>query len=240
MVEQHGLHGHSQGQSSGVDSPYMLRVLALEELLSEKEVLTSEEVRQEAQNLDSRSYTHGARAVARAWVAKEFKARLLSDAKGPLVEFGYHLPDKPGLVVLENTQDVHHLIVCTLCSCYPRNLLGRPPDWYKSLAYRSRAAVDPRGVIQEFGLALPESAGPAVEHPGCPPPDSVYPLFVLPSQPSGPASRLVQEPGLPLQGRGGPSGGDTGVRPRSARVGEHTGGRQHRRRQVHGLAPKTS
>ena len=135
----------------------MLRVLALEELLSEKEVLTSEEVRQEAQNLDSRSYTHGARAVARAWVAKEFKARLLSDAKGPLVEFGYHLPDKPGLVVLENTQDVHHLIVCTLCSCYPRNLLGRPPDWYKSLAYRSRAVVDPRGVIQEFGLALPES-----------------------------------------------------------------------------------
>ena len=135
----------------------MLRVLALEELLSEKEVLTSEEVRQEAQNLDSRSYTHGARAVARAWVAKEFKARLLSDAKGPLVEFGYHLPDKPGLVVLENTQDVHHLIVCTLCSCYPSNLLGRPPAWYKSLAYRSRAVVDPRGVIQEFGLALPES-----------------------------------------------------------------------------------
>ena len=93
--------------------------------------------------------------VARAWVDPEFEARLLEDAPSALAELGYSLPETTTrLAVVENTPQVHHLVVCTLCSCYPRMLLGRPPDWYKSLAYRSRAVVDPRGVMREFGLNL--------------------------------------------------------------------------------------
>jgi nitrile hydratase len=88
-------------------------------------------------------------------VDPEFKARLLADPKAALAEMGYNIAgDIPQLVVVENSDQVHHLVVCTLCSCYPRTLLGRPPDWYKSLAYRSRAVIDPRGVMREFGLEL--------------------------------------------------------------------------------------
>lgn len=137
-------------------SPYALRAEALEALLAEKGILTREEVKEQIELVEARSPADGARVVARAWVDPDFKARLLSDPKAALAELGYSLPNEPELVVLENTEHVHHLVVCTLCSCYPRNLLGRPPDWYKSLAYRSRAVVDPRGVLREFGLELPE------------------------------------------------------------------------------------
>ena len=104
---------------------------------------------------DNRSPADGARVVARAWVDPAFKALLLANPKLALAELGYSLAEtSTQLEVVENTGRVHHMVVCTLCSCYPRNILGRPPDWYKSLAYRSRAVSDPRGVMREFGLEL--------------------------------------------------------------------------------------
>lgn len=133
-----------------------LRSVAIEALLAEKGLLTADEVQRQVDLMDGRTPADGARVVARAWIDPDFKARLLSDARSALGELGIQIPaDTPHLTVVENTEDVHNLVVCTLCSCYPRMLLGRPPDWYKSLAYRSRAVSDPRGVMAEFGTALP-------------------------------------------------------------------------------------
>jgi nitrile hydratase len=104
--------------------------------------------------LVSRTPADGARLVARAWVDEGFKRRLLADAREAALELELDPGEAPVVVALENTEDVHHLVVCTLCSCYPRALLGPPPDWYKSLPYRSRAVSDPRGVLGEFGVTL--------------------------------------------------------------------------------------
>ena len=137
-------------------SDVALRSVAIEALLAEKGLLTAEEVQEQVNRIEARSPADGARVVARAWVDPEFKSRLLNDPRSALAEMGIEIPqDTPHLAVVENTEDAHHLVVCTLCSCYPRMLLGRPPDWYKSLAYRSRAVSDPRGVMAEFGTALP-------------------------------------------------------------------------------------
>src|SRR5260370_32961701 len=99
---------------------------------------------------------NGGRMVARAGVAPAYKQKLLSDPKAACAEMGVDATSLTEFVVVENTEKVHNLIVCTLCSCYPRPILGRPPDWYKSFAYRSRAVVEPRAVILEFGTELPE------------------------------------------------------------------------------------
>ena len=130
------------------------RVRALEDLLVEKGVLTHEEVRARIDWLVSRTPAHGARLVARAWIDPAFKERALDDARRAALELGLDPGEAPKVVALENTPDVHHMVVCTLCSCYPKALLGPPPDWYKSLPYRSRAVSDPRGVLEEFGLEL--------------------------------------------------------------------------------------
>ena len=138
-------------------SDVALRSVAIEALLAEKGLLTAEEVDAQVNRIEARSPADGARVVARAWADTDFKARLLSDPREALAELGINLPENtPHLAVVENTEDVHNLVVCTLCSCYPRTLLGRPPDWYKSLAYRSRAVSDPRGVMAEFGFVLPD------------------------------------------------------------------------------------
>ena len=135
-------------------SDVALRSVAIEALLAEKGLLTAEEVQEQVNRIEARSPADGARVVARAWVDPEFKSRLLNDPRSALAEMGIEIPqDTPHLAVVENTEDAHHLVVCTLCSCYPRMLLGRPPDWYKSLAYRSRAVSDPRGVMAEFGFS---------------------------------------------------------------------------------------
>jgi nitrile hydratase len=137
---------------------YARRARAIEALLFAKGVCTADEVQRAVELNESRSPADGARIVARAWVDSDYKARLLSEPMSALRELGYSLPETtPQLEVVENTPDVHHLVVCTLCSCYPRALLGTPPDWYKSLAYRSRAVVDPRGVMREFGLEVSEA-----------------------------------------------------------------------------------
>ena len=140
-------------------SEVALRSVAIEALLVEKGLLTADEVRRQVNLMDGRTPADGARVVAHAWADPAFKARLLADSRSALAEMGVAIPEEtPHLTVVENTDDVHHMVVCTLCSCYPRMLLGRPPDWYKSLAYRARAVRDPRGVMAEFGAQPPDDA----------------------------------------------------------------------------------
>ncbi len=148
-------HDHPHTPIANGDEPATAaRVRALEKLLVEKGVVRREDVRQGIDWLVSRSPADGARIVARAWVDPEFKERLLTDARAAALELGLDPGPSPVVVAVENTHAAHHMVVCTLCSCYPRALLGPPPDWYKSLPYRSRAVSDPRGVLAEFGVAL--------------------------------------------------------------------------------------
>jgi nitrile hydratase len=134
-----------------------LRVMALESLLVEKGLVDPAAV-----DALIDAYEHkigprnGARVVARAWVDIEYKKRLLADATTAIAELGYEGGQGAHMVVVENTPDRHNLVVCTLCSCYPWPVLGLPPVWYKSAPYRSRAVIDPRGVLREFGLEIPE------------------------------------------------------------------------------------
>jgi nitrile hydratase alpha subunit len=146
-------HDHDPVERAG-EPPVAERVRALEALLVERGVIERDRVRERVDWLVSRSPADGARLVARAWVDPEFKTRLLADARTAALELGLDPGEAPQVVALENTEKVHHMVVCTLCSCYPRALLGPPPDWYKSLPYRSRAVSDPRGVLREFGLTL--------------------------------------------------------------------------------------
>lgn len=127
------------------------RLLAMHELLVEKGVIEPDDLRK-SMDAATGSPSNGARVIARAWVDPAFKERLLTDAVSAISELGFDFVEDTGLVVLENTPDVHHMIVCTLCSCYPKPLLGQPPDWYKSLPYRSRAVIEPRSVMREFGF----------------------------------------------------------------------------------------
>jgi nitrile hydratase len=152
-------HGHDHDHAhdpigQGGEPAVAERVRALEDLLVEKGVLTHDDVSARIDWLVSRTPADGARLVARAWADDDFKERLLTDAREAAVELGLDPGEAPQVVALENTETVHHLVVCTLCSCYPKALLGPPPEWYKSLPYRSRAVSDPRGVLEEFGVSL--------------------------------------------------------------------------------------
>src|SRR5215208_4211698 len=162
--------GHHPHEGAGrTTSPYAARIRAIEALLLEKGVLTEPEVQ------DGIAYME-----ARAWVDRKFKALLLSDAKTAASELGMD-PEHPAeFVVVENTPEVHNLIVCTLCSCYPRAILGRPPDWYKSFAYRSRAVREPRAVMREFGFEPPEGVEVLVHDSTA---DARY--MILPMRPPG-------------------------------------------------------
>jgi nitrile hydratase len=146
-------HDHAPVTDDG-EPEAALRTRALEALLVEKGIVDREDVRRRIDWLVSRSPADGARLVARAWSDEAFRERLLADARAAALELGLDPGPSPVVVALENTDAVHHVVVCTLCSCYPRALLGPPPDWYKSLPYRSRAVSDPRGVLEEFGLHL--------------------------------------------------------------------------------------
>ena len=164
-----------------VPSDPALRVKALESLLTEKGLV-------DPKALDALidTYQHkvgprnGARVVARAWVDPAYKQRLFKDATAAIAELGYGGAQGEHMVVVENTPQVHNLIVCTLCSCYPWSVLGLPPVWYKSAPYRSRAVIDPRGVLREFGLELADETEIRVW-------DSTAELryLVLPERPSG-------------------------------------------------------
>jgi nitrile hydratase len=159
---------------------YGKRVYAMRELLIEKGVLTAADIQRQIDLMEARSPENGARLVARAWVDPAFKQRLLENPKDACAEMGIQAAGLIEIVVLENTEKVHNLVVCTLCSCYPRAILGRPPDWYKSFAYRSRAVVEPRAVMREFGTQLPEDVEVRVFDSSA---DMRY--LVLPLRPAG-------------------------------------------------------
>src|SRR3569833_1266823 len=151
-----GGHGHDDGdRHQGAPSDLALRVAALESLLVEKGLV-------DAAALDALvdTYEHrigprnGAKVVARAWSAPAYKTRLLTDATAAIAELGFGGLQGEHMIAVENSSKVHNLVVCTLCSCYPLPILGLPPVWYKSAPYRSRAVLDPRGVLEEFGLTL--------------------------------------------------------------------------------------
>ena len=153
MHEHAHEHEHEHGNAPNL-TYYQVLETAVRELLIEKGVLSAEAVQREVEKMDARSPAQGARVVARAWSRPAFKAKLLDRGNDALMDLGLERgPYK--LVVVENSADVHNLVVCTLCSCYPRWLLGLPPDWYKSRSYRSRAVREPRAVLREFGLELP-------------------------------------------------------------------------------------
>ena len=149
-------HSHEEAGTGRTTSPYAARIRAIEALLLEKGVLTEPEVQDSIAYMEARSPANGAKLVARAWMEEDFEELLLSDAKSAARQLGMD-PEHPAeFVVVKNTPEVHNLIVCTLCSCYPRAILGRPPDWYKSFEYRSRAVREPRAVMREFGFEPPE------------------------------------------------------------------------------------
>ncbi|MBI1191084.1 MAG: nitrile hydratase subunit alpha [Tepidisphaera sp.] len=129
--------------------------IAVRELLIEKQLIGPGEIRRQIEVLDSRSPALGAKVVARAWVDPDFRARLLTNGRKACEDFGISFYDDTELIVLENTETCHNLIVCTLCSCYPRPVLGLPPDWYKAKPYRARAVKEPRAVLAEFGTVIP-------------------------------------------------------------------------------------
>ncbi|TYO90785.1 nitrile hydratase subunit alpha [Oceanicella actignis] len=153
--------------------------IAVRELLIEKGVLTAREIADAIARMDARSPAAGARVVARAWTDPAFKARLLADASAAAREMGCDI-DALRLIAVENDETTHNVVVCTLCSCYPRNLLGLPPDWYKQRAYRSRVVAEPRKVLAEFGLELPAHVRIRVHDSTA---DMRY--FVLPARPAG-------------------------------------------------------
>jgi nitrile hydratase subunit alpha len=167
---------------SGKYQPYsyfQLMEISLRELLVEKGILTEEAVRAEVQAMRGRTPERGAKVVARAWLDEAFKKRLLENGTRACEELGLDLPGLK-LVVVENNAQTHNVIVCTLCSCYPRMLLGIPPDWYKSRNYRSRMVREPRKVLAEFGLEMPAEKTIRVHDSTA---DMRY--IVLPARPAG-------------------------------------------------------
>lgn len=155
------------------------KFIALREMLIEKGIITGEEVRKRLEFNDSATPHQGARMVARAWVDPEYKTRMLADGKKAAIELGIDVVEAE-IMVIENTVNIHNLVVCTLCSCYPRSLLGEPPAWYVSKAYRSRAVREPRAVMQEFGLTFPRNVEVRVHDSNA---DLRY--LILPMRPAG-------------------------------------------------------
>jgi nitrile hydratase len=186
----HGSHGmydvdpthYHPPQPDLEDSPltrHQVMQIAVTELLIEKGVFTAEEMRRAIELMDSISPARGAKLVARAWVDEAFKCRLIANSAEAAVELGMDIGPIP-ILVMENTPAAHNVIVCTLCSCYPRMLLGLPPDWYKSRNYRSRVVKDPRAVLAEFGTEIPDDVTIRVHDSNA---DMRY--MVLPMRPPG-------------------------------------------------------
>lgn len=186
-------HGHDHFHHEGMspsghpyrpddDQPltYWQRMeIAVRELLVEKGITTAAEINAQIEKMDSRTPALGASVVAHAWDDPGFKQRLLADGSAAIEEMGI-AADGMKMVVVENTDEVHNVVVCTLCSCYPRNVLGLPPDWYKTRAYRARTVKEPRAVLREFGLELPEDIRVQVHDSTA---DMRY--LVLPRRPEG-------------------------------------------------------
>jgi nitrile hydratase len=160
------------------DGPALLA--ALRSVLAAKGIATPQEIAERMAVADAGSPAQGARMVARAWVDPAYRAQMLADGAAAAEALGITMRGAPPLGVLENTPELHNLVVCTLCSCYPRAVLGYPPFWFKSAAYRARAVRDPRGLLREWGTVLPETIRVQVV-------DSTadYRWMVLPMRPAG-------------------------------------------------------
>ncbi len=180
-------HGHHEpgspphpAQPDDVSHPgrYELMILAMRDLLMEKGLLTADDIRRGLEILDSWQPSRGAQIVARAWTDPAFRDRLLGDGTAAVAEFGVNMGGVQ-LTVVENTDAVQNVIVCTLCSCYPRAILGLPPDWYRSKSYRSRVVSEPRQVLKELGTVIPDDMAIRVH-------DSLADLryLVLPKRPA--------------------------------------------------------
>jgi nitrile hydratase len=179
MAHDHHDHDHDHGQD--LPSDMALRVKALETVLVEKGLVDPAALDAIVDHYEHKvGPRNGARVVAKAWSDPSYKARLAADATAAIAELGYMGRQGEHMVVVENTPQVHNLVVCTLCSCYPWPVLGLPPVWYKSAPYRSRAVIDPRGVLAEFGVTLPEDMSVRVW-------DSTAEVryLVLPERPAG-------------------------------------------------------
>jgi nitrile hydratase subunit alpha len=181
-ADEHG-HEHPKHELSH----YAKRIYAIRDLLIEKGVITEKDIQCQIEYQEARSPANGAKLVARAWVDPEFRKRFIADPKAACADMGIDATAINEFVVLENTEKVRHMVVCTLCSCYPRPILGRPPDWYKSFNYRQRSVNDPRGIMREFGLELPDDVEVRVH-------DSTADIryLVLPLRPQG-TEKLTQE-----------------------------------------------
>lgn len=184
--DHHHHHGHEHDHAPIVDpegpaSEDEILETAVRELLIEKGVLSAEDVHHQIDLMDSRNPALGAKVVAKAWTEPAFRARLMAEPLETIeAAFGMPMSGPVELSILENTPDVHNVVVCTLCSCYPRMLLGIPPAWYKATAYRARVVREPRRVLAEFGLELPGSVEVRVS-------DSTADLryLVIPMRPEG-------------------------------------------------------
>ena len=177
MSEHHDDHDHEHEAESYAS----LRTKALESLLVEKGYVTTDAIDALVKTYEEDiGPMNGARVVARAWVDPEYKARLLQDGTKAIAELGFQGAEGSEIVVLENTANVHNAVVCTLCSCYPWPVLGLPPTWYKSFAYRSRMVIEPREVLKEFGLDVEESIEVRVWDS-----NAEIRYMVLPERPSG-------------------------------------------------------
>lgn len=178
----HDHHDHHDDHAPIVDvDNYVLLERAVRELLIEKGLIDPERLRRQLDQIDSSGPMLGAKLVARAWADDAFKALLIADPKAAALQcLGIKLPDSPEIAVLADTTTVHHVVVCTLCSCYPKALLGLPPDWYKSFGYRSRMVVEPRTILARFGTSIPPDVELRVM-------DSTADLryLVLPMRPAG-------------------------------------------------------
>jgi nitrile hydratase len=175
-------HGHASTPEAGDEKPsyYEIMEIAVRELLIEKQVIEPGEVRRMLEVMDSRTPALGAKVVARAWVDPEFRTRLLANGRAACEELGIDFFEDTQLIVLENTDKVHNLICCTLCSCYPREIMGLPPDWYKLKPYRARAVKEPRSLLAEFGTIIPDDVEIRVSDS-----TAMVRFLVLPQRPQG-------------------------------------------------------
>ena len=191
MADERSTHDHSHEHDHDHDrtfqpniedsepSRHELMTYAIKELLTEKGYLSGEELRIAQEKVDKLENADGSRIIARAWTDPDFKQRLLEDGNSALAEIGIDA-GVAKMTVVENTEKVQNVIVCTLCSCYPRSILGMPPDWYVSKSYRSRVVIEPRKVLKEFGTEIPENVTVRVH-------DSLADLryLVIPRRPKG-------------------------------------------------------
>ena len=178
--DHHSPSGHPYRPDNDTTLTYWQQMeIAIRELLIEREILTATEIANQIDAMDRRSPADGAAVVARAWTDPAFRDRLLADGSAATREMGFDI-GAMRLIAVENTPTLHNIVVCTLCSCYPRNLLGLPPDWYKSRAYRSRTVREPRSVLAEFGVTLPDTVQVRVHDSTA---DMRY--VVIPQRPAG-------------------------------------------------------